>query len=688
MAWALWGYHPDNITELLAAMWPLLLLLSLLLLGRGGSRQTLILAVAAITPIVLLIIVALYDRELFEVRYFLVAVPLLFLLDRPAGDRLDPNAPSARLRGHRRRHVHAAPRAGRPADQRRQPAPVRLPRRASRRSQDAAARRASCSSSRPTCATCWTTTRPSCAAGRCARAFRSRREGSPVFVLASFQDNKLFFDRTNKVVGQARLPAPAAQRSSRSRRPRSGSSDEQPPLGRPAAQGHLGAGADDRQRPHARAHHGRCSACRWRVWYFGWLLNPDRIGNPFLYGLLIVAELFNLDPGARLLVDVRQRAGARSRRRRASGVAVDVFIPVYKEPVDIVDLTVAAAAGLRGAEVRVWVLDDGNDDDMRDLAARHGVGYIRRDEHTGAKAGNINNALDADRRAVHRRLRLRPRGGPRASSRPRSGTWTTPRSRSCRRRSTTRTPSSNRIAAASWAQQALFFGAIARGKDGLDAVFCCGTNVLFRREAFESVGGFPTNSLTEDFELSIHLHEKGWKSAYVPDVLVARPRARGHGRLRLPAAALGPGLPVGPPAGAAGEAAAALKAQYLLSASYFLSGWTVLIYMSFPVIRLLFGGQPIAGITAPEFLLHFAPYFAVALTTAALAGAGSYTFAAFALAAANFWIHMSVHGLHGAAQGGLVRRDAEEGRRGPPAERGDARAGGGRAYWSRSASTA
>ena len=62
--------------------------------------------------------------------------------------------------------------------------------------------------------------------------------------------------------------------------------------------------------------------------------------------------------------------------------------------------------------------------------------------------------------------------------------------------------------------------------------------------------------------------------------------------------------------------------------------------MSFPVIRLLTGGQPIAGITAPEFLLHFAPYFAVALTTAALAGAGAYTFAAFALAAASFWIHV------------------------------------------------
>src|SRR6185436_10274427 len=198
---------------------------------------------------------------------------------------------------------------------------------------------------------------------------------------------------------------------------------------------------------------------------------------------------------------------------------------------------------------------------------------------------------------------------------------------------------SGRIAAASWAQQALFFGAIARGKDGLDSVFCCGTNVLFRREAFESVGGFPTNSLTEDYELSIWLHERGWKSAYVPDVL-----SRGLGPEDMAAYVSqqqrwARGCLSGLPRAARAKLPLKLKVQYVLSASYSLSGWTVLIYMSFPVIRLIGGGQPIAGITAPEFLLHFAPYFAVALTTAALAGAGSYTFAAFALAAANFWIH-------------------------------------------------
>ena len=198
----------------------------------------------------------------------------------------------------------------------------------------------------------------------------------------------------------------------------------------------------------------------------------------------------------------------------------------------------------------------------------------------------------------------------------------------------------SRIAAASWAQQALFFGAIARGKDGLNAVFCCGTNVLFRRAAFESVGGFPTNSLTEDFELSIHLHEKGWSSAYLPDVL-----ARGLGPEDTAAYVSqqqrwARGCLSGIPRALRAKLPLRLKAQYLLSGVYFLSGWTALIYMSFPVIRLLGGGQPIGGITAPEFLLHFTPYYVVALSMAALAGAGSYTFSAFALAAANFWIHV------------------------------------------------
>jgi hypothetical protein len=58
----------------------LFLLLSLVLLGRGGSRQTTVLAASAAGLVVLLIVVSVFDRSLFEVRNFLILVTLVLLL--------------------------------------------------------------------------------------------------------------------------------------------------------------------------------------------------------------------------------------------------------------------------------------------------------------------------------------------------------------------------------------------------------------------------------------------------------------------------------------------------------------------------------------------------------------------------------------------------------------------------------
>jgi uncharacterized membrane protein len=200
MAWALWGYHPDGTTELLAAGWPLLLLLSLLLLGRGGSRQTNILAAAAIAPIVIVLAVALYDRELFEVRYFLVAVPLLFLLiarlvtgwiRRPAA-RLavtgvilftlllglvdqQTNDENPRLYDFRGAIEEIQADAGPRSLLLFEPRDMRFV-------LDYYA--------------------PELRRRQLRLGTPRRRAGSPVFVLASFQDNQQFFDRTNRVVGK------------------------------------------------------------------------------------------------------------------------------------------------------------------------------------------------------------------------------------------------------------------------------------------------------------------------------------------------------------------------------------------------------------------------------------------------------------------------------------------------------
>jgi cellulose synthase (UDP-forming) len=72
----------------------------------------------------------------------------------------------------------------------------------------------------------------------------------------------------------------------------------------------------------------------------------------------------------------------------------------------------------------------------------------------------------------------------------------------------------NRVACAAGLQQAIFYEYICEGKGLQEAMFCCGTNVLFRRTALMDVGGFDETSVTEDFATSLKLHLKGWKSMY------------------------------------------------------------------------------------------------------------------------------------------------------------------------------
>jgi cellulose synthase (UDP-forming) len=378
------------------------------------------------------------------------------------------------------------------------------------------------------------------------------------------------------------------------------------------------------------------------VAYFHWLLRPERIGNPVLFGLLLLAELFN----------VTQALGfwwtclfGRRRHRRPDVLdprslpEVDVFIPTYSEPVEVVEATVAAAVRMRGARVRVAILDDGDREEMERLAARFGVRYIRRADHRGAKAGNVNHALGRTRAPFVLVLDCDHVPYPHMLERmlpefidPRVAYVQSPQYYANNR--------VNRLAGAAWSQQALFFGPIARGKDDHRSMICCGTNVAFRRAALDDVGGFPTDSLTEDFALSIELHERNWESVYVSETLAA-----GFGPEDL-AAYVGQqhrwarGCLGALPRVLRAKLPLRRKAQYLLSAGYFLSGWTVALYLALPVVRILFGMQPLAGSQADTFLAAFAPYFALSLATVASVGGGKYTFAAYSLATSSFWLQM------------------------------------------------
>ena len=92
-------------------------------------------------------------------------------------------------------------------------------------------------------------------------------------------------------------------------------------------------------------------------------------------------------------------------------------------------------------------------------------------------------------------------------------------------------------------QAHLFYGPIQQAKDGMNAAFYTGTNAVLRREAlisvglqnfsdeyakqeerldeFDLVGGVSSNSITEDMNTAMRLHDAGWKSVYHHEELSA-----------------------------------------------------------------------------------------------------------------------------------------------------------------------
>ncbi|HEV2787403.1 MAG TPA: glycosyltransferase family 39 protein, partial [Solirubrobacteraceae bacterium] len=79
-AWALFGFHPNAVTDVLSAVWPLLMLATLLLVGRGVSRCSALLLVCGVGPVLALLVLALRSPAVFDVRYFVAVVPLLLVL--------------------------------------------------------------------------------------------------------------------------------------------------------------------------------------------------------------------------------------------------------------------------------------------------------------------------------------------------------------------------------------------------------------------------------------------------------------------------------------------------------------------------------------------------------------------------------------------------------------------------------
>jgi cellulose synthase (UDP-forming) len=201
---------------------------------------------------------------------------------------------------------------------------------------------------------------------------------------------------------------------------------------------------------------------------------------------------------------------------------VDVFIPTYNEPLDVLEKTILGAQAIDYPNKTVWVLDDGRRDWLQAYCARHGVRYLTRPDNLHAKAGNLNHALqhargafvavfDADfvpsRGFIRRTLGLFVDQSV--------GIVQTPQ------HFYNKDPIQTNLGLMQDYpdEQRLFFDQMAASRDAWDASFCCGSCSIMRRQALDVAGGIPTESITEDLLTTLVMLRHGYRTVYLNERL-------------------------------------------------------------------------------------------------------------------------------------------------------------------------
>lgn len=308
------------------------------------------------------------------------------------------------------------------------------------------------------------------------------------------------------------------------------------------------------------------------------------------------------------------------------GQSVDLFIPTYDEPLTLLRDTAVCALNVHYPHT-TWLLDDGCRPEVAELARELGCRYIARPDRSHAKAGNLNNALrqstgdlvitlDADHvpmpDLIERLLGFfddpsvaivqANQDFYNLDSFQHTTDW---------------------VAAVGWQQQELFFNIIQPGKDARNAAIYCGSPAMLRRKALDEIGGFATETVTEDMHTGLRLQKRGWRVVYF-NATVARglaPQTYGAYNtqwhrwglgamqvLRLEHPILGPGLSL------------AQRISYLSSFYFYWTSYQKLFYLLVPFFCVTTGIFPL--VAAPRtYWAYFAPYLGLnLLATAALQG--------------------------------------------------------------------
>ncbi|MDR3738846.1 MAG: UDP-forming cellulose synthase catalytic subunit, partial [Terracidiphilus sp.] len=200
---------------------------------------------------------------------------------------------------------------------------------------------------------------------------------------------------------------------------------------------------------------------------------------------------------------------------------VDVLIPTYNEPLEVVRYSVLGALNMDwpADKLHIYLLDDGRRKEFERFAFEAGGGYKTRPDNKHAKAGNINTALktmssplvaifDCDHVPTRSFLQMtvgwfeRDRKLAMLQT-PHHFYSPDPFERNLRQFHII--PNEGE----------LFYGVVQDGNDFWNASFFCGSCAVLRREALDDVGGIAVETVTEDAHTSLRMQMNGWGTAYI-----------------------------------------------------------------------------------------------------------------------------------------------------------------------------
>jgi cellulose synthase (UDP-forming) len=117
-------------------------------------------------------------------------------------------------------------------------------------------------------------------------------------------------------------------------------------------------------------------------------LNPDAIIYSYIF---LFAEIYGFITALAYIFMV-WRIPTRKHIPPKKNLSVDVFIPIFNESVDLVQKTLGAAIDIDYPH-KTYLLDDGQNPQMKRLARKMGAIYLARPTNEDAKAGNLNYGL-------------------------------------------------------------------------------------------------------------------------------------------------------------------------------------------------------------------------------------------------------------------------------------------------------